>query len=62
LNENAVPAARALLEKAGARTFAETEAAFYHERALAALHEALGERAADSAILVLAESLVGRTQ
>jgi len=62
LNENAVPAARLLLEKAGARAFAEKEAAYYHDRAVEALQEALGERSQESALLALAESLVGRTQ
>lgn len=60
LNENAVPAARALLEKAGARTFAEARAADYHAQAIAALREALGDRTDDSALLALARSLVGR--
>lgn len=60
LNENAVPAVRSLLEKAGADTFAAGKAVLYHERALVALTEALGASAEGSALLMLAESLVGR--
>lgn len=62
LNENAVPAARQLLEKAGARSFAEAQAALYHKRSQEALQEAMGERTSESAIHALAESLVGRMQ
>ncbi len=52
--------ALALLESAGARTFAEEHVRRHHERALAALHEALGPRADDSALRALAESLLHR--
>lgn len=60
LDETAVPAARTLLEKAGARDAAVQQASLYHERSVAALREALGDRADDSALGALAATLVGR--
>lgn len=55
-------AALVLLDEAGTRVFAEAQVQRQHERALAALHEALGARGADSALGTLAESLLNREQ
>lgn len=52
--------ALSLLEQSGARAFAESEAHRQHDDAIAALEVALGERAAGSALLALAESLLNR--
>jgi len=55
-------AALLLLDEAGARAYAETQVQRLHDGALAALHDALGERAADSTLRTLAESLLNRVQ
>lgn len=55
-----VPAALALIEEAGTRSHVEAQVQFYHGRGISALHTALGERAADSALLTLSESLLHR--
>lgn len=55
-------AALALLDQAGARAFAGAQVQRLHTRALAALQEALGARAADSGLRTLAESLLNRTR
>jgi geranylgeranyl diphosphate synthase type I len=52
--------ALALLEQAGTREFVEGEVRRQHDTGVTALHEALGERAAGSALLALAESLLHR--
>jgi geranylgeranyl diphosphate synthase, type I len=49
-----------LLDQAGTRAFIEEEVRRQHDAGVTALHEALGERAADSALLALAESLLQR--
>jgi geranylgeranyl diphosphate synthase type I len=53
-------AALALLEEAGSRVYAEEQMRTFHERGLAALQEALGERAAASALRELSDSLLHR--
>ncbi len=55
-------AALALLDEAGARAYAEAQVQRLHDNAMAALHEALGPRAADSLLRTLAESLINRTR
>jgi geranylgeranyl diphosphate synthase type I len=50
-----------LLDKAGARKFAEEQMANQHALALSALEAALGPRAATSPLLMLAEGLLHRT-
>jgi geranylgeranyl diphosphate synthase type I len=52
--------ALALLDQAGARDLVEGEVRRQHDAGVTALYEALGERAADSALLALAESLLHR--
>ena len=54
--------ALALLDEAGARTYAEAQVQRLHDNAMAALHEALGDRAAESTLRTLAESLLKRTR
>lgn len=49
-----------LLEQAGAKAYVEAEVRRQHDAGVTALHEALGERAAGSALLALAESLLNR--
>lgn len=49
-----------LLEQAGTRAFAEQQMRSQNDRGVAALHEALGERADGSALLALTESLLHR--
>ena len=56
-----LPHIMSLLEKAGAHDYAEQQMRSQHQRAVAALHEALGERAAASPLMALADSLLGRT-
>jgi geranylgeranyl diphosphate synthase type I len=55
-----LPQALALLEEAGARSFAETQVRAQHDAGVAALHDALGVRATQSALLALAEGLLQR--
>jgi geranylgeranyl diphosphate synthase, type I len=52
--------ALALLDQAGTREFVEGEVRRQHDVGVTALHEALGEQAANSALLALAESLLQR--
>lgn len=52
--------ALALLDEAGARAYALAQVRLLHGRSIAALHEALGAGAADSALLALTESLLHR--
>ncbi len=54
--------ALALLDEAGARTYAEAQVQRLHDNAMAALQEALGARAAHSPLRTLAESLLNRTR
>jgi geranylgeranyl diphosphate synthase type I len=49
-----------LLDEAGSRAYAEAEERSWHERGLAALRSALGERTESSALLALTESLLNR--
>ncbi len=56
-----LPQAMALLDEAGARAFAEDQLLAYHESGVAAIDDALGDRAAGSAMRVLADSLLNRT-
>lgn len=56
-----LPAIMELLEQAGARSFAETEMYKQHALAESALHAALGDRAGQSPLMALAESLQHRT-
>lgn len=55
-----LPSALDMLEECGARTFAEVEARKHHDAARRSIHAALGDYAADSALLALAESLLNR--
>jgi geranylgeranyl diphosphate synthase type I len=50
-----------LLEQAGTRRFAEEQMAIQHDLAIAALGEALGPRATNSPLFMLAEGLLHRT-
>ncbi len=56
-----LPHIMSLLEEAGARDYAEQQMRAQHQRAVAALQTALGERAAASPLMALADSLVDRT-
>ncbi|MGL4651283.1 MAG: hypothetical protein ACRC1H_17895, partial [Caldilineaceae bacterium] len=58
--EASLDAALDLLEEAGSRAFAEQQVRHYHERSTTALHTALGDRAANSALHALSESLLHR--
>jgi geranylgeranyl diphosphate synthase type I len=49
-----------LLEQAGARPYAESLIHTHHQAGIDALYQAIGDRAADSALLALAESLQRR--
>ena len=51
-----LPQAMALLDEAGARAYAEAQLLAYHESGVAAIDDALGDRAAGSALRVLADS------
>lgn len=55
-----LPDALALLDEAGARSFAETARAETHAAGIGALQRALGERAEDSALYALADNLLNR--
>ena len=55
-----LPAALALLAQADTRAYAEAQVRNQHAAGVAALHTALGERATDSTLLALANSLVAR--
>jgi geranylgeranyl diphosphate synthase type I len=52
--------ALALMEQAGAREYVEAEIRRQHDAGLTSIHEALGDRAATSALLALAEGLLHR--
>jgi geranylgeranyl diphosphate synthase type I len=54
--------ALALLDEAGARAYAEAQVQRLHDNALAALQQALGDRADDLPLRALAESLLNRTR
>jgi geranylgeranyl diphosphate synthase type I len=54
--------ALALLDEAGARAYAEAQVQRLHDNALAALQQALGDRADDLPLRTLAESLLNRTR
>lgn len=56
-----LPAITDLLENTGARSYAETEMYRQHALAETALHAALGERAGQSPLMALAQSLQHRT-
>jgi geranylgeranyl diphosphate synthase type I len=55
-----LPQALVLLEEAGTRPFAEAQVRAQHDAGVAALRDALGMRAAQSALLALAEGLLQR--
>ena len=55
-----LPQAMALLDEAGAREYAEAQMLAHHESGVAAIDDALGERASESAMRVLADSLLNR--
>jgi len=55
-----LPQVLALLDQVDARGYAEEIVERQHANALAALNKALGERAADSALYELANSLLNR--
>jgi len=57
---SAVEPVLSLLDEAGTRLYAEEQVGIYHDRGVAALHKALGERAGESALLSLSESLLHR--
>jgi len=56
-----VPAVMALLDQAGARAYAEAEMRTQHAQAEDALRAALGDSAAASPLLALANSLLHRS-
>jgi geranylgeranyl diphosphate synthase type I len=58
--EAAIEPALGLLEEAGTRAYAEGLVQHYHDRGVASLRTALGERASASAMLALSESLLHR--
>jgi geranylgeranyl diphosphate synthase type I len=60
LTEEQVPQVMHLLEEANAHDFAEQQLLYHHENALSALRQALAERANDSALLALTNSLLYR--
>jgi geranylgeranyl diphosphate synthase type I len=60
LIEEQVPRVMHLLEEANAHDFAEQQLLYHHENALSALRQALAERANDSALLALTNSLLYR--
>jgi geranylgeranyl diphosphate synthase, type I len=60
-NAERLPQALQLLDKSGARAFAETAVRAEHEQSIVALSRALGERAPQSTLWMLAESLLNRT-
>jgi len=61
LNENQLPQVLDLLEESNTRDFAEEQVRIHHENALSALDDALGERARQSILYTLAESLISRS-
>ncbi len=56
-----VPQAMRLLDEAGAREYAEAQMFAHHESGVVAIEDALGDRAATSALRALADSLLNRT-
>jgi len=58
--DNQLPRVLELLEESQARQFAEEQVQFHHQNAMSALTDALGDRAEESMLHALAESLVSR--
>lgn len=61
VDESQVEGVLRLLDQAGSRRFAEEQIAMQHDIARSALESALGQRAASSPLLMLAEGLLHRT-
>jgi hypothetical protein len=60
LTAHELPQALALLDQAGTRTYATEAMRTWHAQGMAALHEALGDRAGASALAALAGGLLDR--
>ena len=60
LSERDLPRVMALFEESGTRGYVDDRLRYYHDMGIAALGEALGERAAGSALMALSDSLLHR--
>ena len=60
LSERDLPRVMALFEESSTRGYVDDRLRHYHDMGIAALGEALGERAAGSALMALSDSLLHR--